>query len=125
MSSLATATPVAAQGADIATVTTTIASGASLTTAIDLGTKRLAGIIIPASWTTANLTLQASADGTNWFNVYDALGTEYTITAAASRAIIVPLTDMIGFRYLKIRSGTSGTPVNQTAARTLTLICVR
>lgn len=125
MSSLATATPVAAQGADIATVTTTIASGASLTTAIDLTTKRLAGIIIPASWTTADLTLQASADGTNWFNVYDALGTEYTITAAASRAIIVPLTDMIGFRYLKIRSGTSGTPVNQTDARTLTLICVR
>lgn len=123
--SLATATPVAAQGADIATVTTTIAAASSLSPAIDLTTKRLAGIIIPASWTTANLTLQASADGTNWFNVYDALGTEYTITAAASLAIIVPLTDMIGFRYLKIRSGTSGTPVNQTDARTLTLICVR
>ena len=125
MSSLATATPVAAQGADIATVTTTIAAASSLSPAIDLTTKRLAGIIIPASWTTADLTLQASADGTNWFDVYDALGTEYTITAAASRAIIVPLTDMIGFRYLKIRSGTSGTPVNQSAARTLTLICVR
>lgn len=123
--SLATATPVAAQGADIATVTTTIAAAASLSPAIDLTTKRLAGIIIPSSWSAANLTMQVSPDGTNWSDLYDSVGTEYTITAAASRAIIVPLHDMIGFRYIKIRSGTAGTPVNQTDARTLTLICVR
>jgi hypothetical protein len=30
--------------------------------------------------------------------------------------------DWVGVRFLKIRSGTAGTPVNQAAARTLTLV---
>jgi hypothetical protein len=30
--------------------------------------------------------------------------------------------DWIGVRYMKVRSGTSGTPVNQGGARTITLV---
>lgn len=116
---------VSASSATIATTTATIANGASLSGAIDLSAGRLARIAIPASWTTANLTFQTSADNVTFNDLYDSYGTEYTATVGgASRAIIIPLADFIGVRYLKIRSGTTGTPVNQGADRTLTLVLV-
>lgn len=106
------------------TVSATIANGASLSAAIDLGDSRaLAAIVMPASWTTANLTFQASPDGTSYFDLYDG-GAERSVTASTSRVIAVTIVDWLGLRYLKIRSGTSGTPVTQGADRTLTLITV-
>jgi hypothetical protein len=106
------------------TVSATIANGASLSAAIDLGDSRaLAAIVMPASWTTANPTFQASPDGTSYFDVYDG-GAERSVTASTSRVISVAIVDWLGLLYLKIRSGTSGTPVTQGADRTLTLITV-
>lgn len=103
----------------------TIANGASLSGAIDLGTNRLFAIVMSTSWTTANLTFQVSSDGSNFYDLYDDAGTEVTFTAAASR--VIQNTNpgrWLGFRYLKIRSGTSGTAVNQGGARTLTVMAV-
>ena len=104
------------------TTTATIANGQSLSGAVNLSGFTLIGIDMPASWTTANLTLQASIDNSTWDNVFDSLGTEVTITAAASRFILLNPADFVSVRYLKVRSGTSGTPVNQGGARTITLI---
>lgn len=116
----------AAVMAPIYTKTVTIANGASLSDAVDLKNGRLAGIIIPASWTTANLTFQVSPDGSNWVDRYDHQGAEYTVVVGgASRSISVPLVDFIGVRHLKVRSGTTGSAVNQGGARSLTLIVVR
>lgn len=116
---------VAAVGAQVTTTTATITNGTSLSTGIDLGTARLSRIVIPAAWTAANITFQASADGVTYADLYDASGTEYTITVGgASRSIIVPLADFVGIRYVKVRSGTTGSPVNQGADRALTLVLV-
>lgn len=116
---------IAVSSAQILTTTATILSGASLSSAIDLSAGRLSRIAIPASWTTANLTFQTSADNSTFNDLYDSYGTEYTVTVGgASRAIVIPLADFIGVRYLKIRSGTTGTPVNQGADRILTLVLV-
>ena len=104
--------------------TATIANGASLSDAIDCAVARLGRITLPAAWTAAALTFQVSPDGTNWFNLYDAAGTEYTAQAAASRAVIIPVADFLSVRYLKVRSGTSGAPVAQGAERALTLSLV-
>jgi hypothetical protein len=104
------------------TTTVTIDNGASLSGAVNLSGFTLIGIDMPASWTAANLTLQASVDNSTWDNVFDSLGTEVTITAAASRFILLNPADFVSVRYLKVRSGTSGTPVNQGGARTITLI---
>ena len=105
--------------------TATIANGASLSGTVDLGTNRLFAIVMPASWTTAGLTFRVSADGTNFFDLYDDAGTEVTFVAAASRVIQNSNPGRwLGFRYLQIRSGTSGTPVNQGGARSLTIIGV-
>lgn len=103
--------------------TATIANGASLSGVVGLGAEvSIAVIIMPAAWTAADLTFQGSIDGTTFYDVYNDAGDEYLIPTAASRIIIlnVPLS----FFYAKIRSGTTGSPVTQAAARTITLICL-
>jgi len=111
-------------GPQVSTFPVTIANGGSLSPAIDLALGRLTRIIMPAAWDTANLTFQTSMDGVTWNNFYDSYGTEYTVTAAAARSILIPLADFIGVQFIKIRSGTNASPVNQTADRALTLVVV-
>lgn len=92
---------------------------------VDLGPYRLGGIAIPSSWITAtSITFQASADGTNWYNLFDEVGTEISIGVAASRLARLSLADWLSLRWLRLRSGTSGAPVNQTNSPVLTLILV-
>lgn len=111
------------------TVSATIANGAALSSAIDMtqwiaqGSPTPIAIIMPAAWTTAGITLQASNDGVNYNEVYTQAGSEYTVTTpAASEYIILNPPDLEGMTYIKIRSGTAGSPVNQGAARTISLV---
>ena len=104
---------------------TTIANGESLSGLVELGTLTLVGIEIPADWTAANLTLQTTNEsGGTLVDVYDKAGNEYTITVGGtSRFIALDKSDLQGIgRFIKLRSGTSGTPVNQGADRVLKLI---
>ncbi len=105
----------------IETVDAVIAINTALSAALNVSGATVIGIAMPAAWTAANLTFQASVDGSTYNDVYDDAGAEYTVTAAAARYIILDPADFAGFRFLKIRSGTTGTPVNQVAARTLVL----
>ena len=100
----------------------TIAEDASLSGALSLSDYSTARIDMPAGWDAAALTFQVSADGTTWLNLYDSTGAEYAVAAAASTAIILPPSDFLSAGWLKIRSGTAGSPVVQTAARTLTVV---
>lgn len=109
-------------GSSLTTATATIANGASLSAAVTLAGKGVIRLNMPATWTAANLTFQVSVDNVTYFDLYDKTGTEYTVTAAVSRSIIMPPADFVGMNYLKIRSGTSGTPVNQGASRDITVI---
>jgi len=107
------------------TQTAVIALGQSFSQALDLGGKRLYAIQMPTAWTTANLTFQIGIGdmlaNATFANMFDKSGNEYTITAAASETLVPPLADFIGARFLKIRSGTNGTPVVQGATRNLLL----
>ena len=105
-----------------ALVTATIANAASLSDAIDLQGGRAVAIRMPAAWTTAVLTFQGSEDDSNYADIYTAGGVELQCAAAASRWIILEPQFFLGCRYLKIRSGTSGTPVAQGAARSLSVV---
>ena len=99
-----------------------IANGASLSGVADLTGFMLAGIQMPSAWTAASLTFQVSLDGTTFQDMYATDGTEVTVTgAAASRFLAFVPSDFAGARYLKVRSGTSGSAVTQGAARTLVL----
>lgn len=99
-----------------------IALNASLSGAVAIGEKVAIGILMPAAWDAANLTFQGSVDGAAFSNVYDSSGNELTVTAAASRYICLDPTVFVGLNQIKVRSGTNGTPVNQTAARALTIV---
>lgn len=102
----------------------TIANGTSLSAALDLTLLGGApvGIQMTAAWTAANLTYQVSADNTLFQDYFDSAGTEISTTAAAARFIRLTPADFAGIRFLKIRSGTSGVPVNQAADRALQLV---
>lgn len=103
--------------------TTTILSGASLSSVVSLPEGMfLSGVQIPSAWTTANLTFQVSIDGATYTDVYDSFGSEITVTVGgASRFVNLIPQEWAGFRHFKIRSGTTGTPVNQAGDRTLNL----
>jgi len=99
----------------------TIASGASLSAGVNLSGRVLAGVYMPASWTSADLTFQASNDGSTWFNVYmDAA--EVTVAATAATYVAIDPVAFLGVKHIKVRSGASGAAVNQAADRVLTLM---
>ncbi len=84
---------------------------------ISVGNTILDTLLVPAGWDAANITLLGSIDGTTFFPVHDAAGVEVVLTAAAGRIIRFPPYFRLGFPFLRIRSGTTAAPVNQTAAR--------
>lgn len=98
-----------------------IASGQSLSGAIDLSRWSPVAIQLPAAWTPANVTFQASHDDMTFADVYEVNG-EVTYPAAAGRYLALDVATFAGMRFLKVRSGTAATPVNQAAARTLVVI---
>lgn len=104
----------------------TIASGESVSSVIDLTVSayrcpRLCAISV-GDWTTAGITVLVSdaVDGT-FRPLYDQNGNEYVVTVSADKTFVVTPADTIGFGFMKIRSGTAASPVNQAAERTLTL----
>ncbi len=108
---------------DYAAFGVTIANGASLSGAVDLRGYVPYGIEMPAAWTAAGLSFEVSSDGINFVDLYDSTG-EYTLSATAGTAIGFPGANVFtGFKYMKVRSGTSGTPVNQGADRVLKILC--
>jgi len=103
-------------------VSATISSGGNLSGAIDLNGLSLVAIIMPSAFDGTTLTFQASHNGTNWFELHDAAGNAITVTVGANRYIQLDWQRFLGIRYIRIRSGTASSPVNQTAARTLHLV---
>lgn len=117
------AAPLRAQaGVGVTVSTVTILSAASLSGALYMGENVPVALLMPSSWTTASLTYQCSTDGTTYGNVYDDGGTEMTSTTAASRFVTLPAALFAGCKYIKIRSGTSGSPVTQGGDRVLTVV---
>ena len=112
-----------AQSINIAYQTATIAAASSLSGEVDLGAFQLVGINMPAAWTAAALTFQVSTDGgTTWTEMTTSAGAAVSYTVAASQFIAIDPTLWQGVTAVKVRSGTSGTPVAQGAQALLTLV---
>jgi len=111
----------------ITTINVTIANGTSLSAAVNLGAQKLRGIAMPAAWTAAALSFQVSVDGSTFIELTDPRpsGVAYAaasgMAAAASQYLTIDPVLFEGVAVLKVRSGVSGTPVNQGADRVLTL----
>lgn len=105
--------------------TATIESGASLSDAVPLTGFTPVALQLPAAWTAADISFQASwDDGVTFADVYH-LGVEYVITGVPTTGgawISIDPRAILGAGKLKVRSGVSATPVNQGAARTIKVI---
>ena len=90
---------------------------------IDLAGSVLVGIEMPAGWDAADITVIGSTDGgATSKELVDDGGTAVQFVVAANRLIPVDWAAMLCPRWLRLRSGTSGTPVNQTADRLIGLV---
>lgn len=99
------------------TRTVTIANGATVSAAADMGAASLVGIITPAALTGTAFGLQASADGVSYADVYGTSGSAVSVTAAPSRYIAVPRTTIDGARFVRVVSGSA-----EGGARSITLV---
>ena len=90
----------------------------------DLVGNAIVGFEMPANIEGATaITFQATGEpGGTFLNMYTAAGAELTVTVGVDQHIPVNPTHFASARFLKIRLGTSGTPVVATADRVLTVI---
>ena len=108
-------------------VTWTIAINTSLSAAIQIGDKGVpVRIAFPAAWTAAVVTFQWSHDNSTFYELEDENGDAIVLvsseTAMESQGVKVDPNWFDGCNYIKVRSGTSGSAVNQAAARTGTVV---
>lgn len=109
----------------------TIANGTALSGEVFVDASRIVGIQMPAGWDAANITLQASLRGSGnpvvrtFGEVVDTAGAEIVLATAPAANEYVALPDtmaLLGLGVVKVRSGTVGVPVNQTAERSFFLV---
>jgi hypothetical protein len=99
-----------------------IASSGNLSSSVHIGDNIILAVVVPANWTTATVTFQGSIDNSTFYNLNDDTGTEVSVTVAAGESSQVP--DPLIFapwNYIKVRSGASGSEVNQPALTVLLL----
>lgn len=101
--------------------TVTIADSAALSGALNVQGWDVMAIEQPANCEGTAFTFQASQDGSTFADVYDNTGTELSVTKSATAAQLLTLgTKQIqGVAQIKVRSGTTGAPTNQTGAATI------
>lgn len=117
---------------------TTIPANMSLSGEVDLGGMSLVGIEVPASWAGTAITFQSKsnktedldASGNNnspvWKNVYDDAGTEVSVVVGQNQIHVVGTVTKAAIgalRFLRLRSGSAASPVNQNPGKDIRLIC--
>lgn len=94
-------------GMETGTNTVTISSGQTASGALDLRGRAFVGFIMPAAFTGSSVTFQGSADGTNFYALYNSDNTQFSITVSTSRYYCLNPADFLGMQQLKIVSGSA------------------
>jgi hypothetical protein len=106
----------------------TLHSGESLSDAVQVPAgQRAISFTLPADWEDSSLTFQASADGSAFFEVTEALTALDFLTFTGAKAgmlIYAPTWNSARLPYLRVRSGTLAEAQTQSGDRTLNLIVV-
>jgi hypothetical protein len=97
----------------------TIQAGQSLSDPIDCSAGTIEHIAMPAAWTGALLSFQASGDNTTYYDMFRSDNTEITINITPNTVIALSpdLFPVTAKTWLKIRSGSRNYPVAQQAQR--------
>jgi hypothetical protein len=83
----------------------TIASLGRNSSAVTIGSMTICGLIMPATWTAATLSMEMSIDnGVTWHQVYDNDGTQIVLTVDASRYVKLDPADFAGINTLRLVS---------------------
>ncbi len=108
------------------TTTVTILTGASLSNTVDLAGKTVVGIEMPAGWDAAALSFQTAASAAaNVGDLYDEDGEVSIPTGSVVANGVIGFQKIARFEhaeFIAVRSGPTGSAVNQTAERIITLI---
>lgn len=101
-----------------------IPAGGSISQPVDCTAGRLIQINTPDAWDPGSqyITFQVSPSGNDYNDLYLANGEELMLTCQPNQAIAVQAADWPSGRFIKVRSGSSANPVNQSAAREFELI---
>lgn len=104
--------------------TATILSGQSVSNELDLGGSIPLHILIPAAWTAAAITIETSLDGINWVPfIYDDANALVQISSpVAGNLYTLSFWGVYGLKKFRLRSGTSSSPINQSADRSITIV---
>lgn len=108
-------------------LTATIALGASESGVIDLEGYQLTALHMSAAWDTAVISFLSAPTIDGTYQPVYADGIEVTEPVAAGRCcpISANAVGLASLRFIKLRSGTAGVPVVQTAERVITLALKR
>lgn len=98
----------------------TIASGSSLSSAINIGDNPAVAIVVPAAVT---VTFQGSLDNSNFYDIYKDSGSpqEYQVACSVSGVQTLDMNQFLMPRFVKVRIGTSASPSAVSAATVVTL----
>lgn len=106
----------------------TIASGASLSDALDMRGFRVIALRQPASCEGAVFTFQGSYDGGATFEDIQTEAAELSITKSATLAQLLILKQdfcIFGPTHLKVRTGTSAGPTVQVTTAVVVSVCLQ
>jgi len=101
---------------NVRTISTSIAVGQSRTEAIALNQFGVTGMFVSGSRCTASYVgFEVSPDGNTYYPLIGIDNAEVLVTVTtASRAFALETNDFIGWNHIKIREGTSASPVLQS-----------
>ena len=94
-----------------------VSSSATDSNVINLGGGLLVGLVMPSTWTAADITLKAGPTDSTLLDVYDDAGNQETLTVAASRYVTVEPKTLVGANFVQLISSN-----NQAADRTVTVV---
>jgi hypothetical protein len=109
---------VAVGGAALVVLTSTIASGQTVSSAVDILGRKIAGIDMGAAFTGTALSIKNAADETNYRPVHDTSGNAISWTVAGDRFLKFD-PPLHGYEKIKLVSGSA-----EAADRTLSVVLV-
>jgi hypothetical protein len=100
-----------------------IQAGESLSNGVDCTEGAIVRLTMSEFWTPANISFQISSDGDRYNNLVDTNGQEYVMTVVPGSAVVLGqyAAFLRAIAFLKIRSGTSSSPVLQGELRSFAI----
>jgi len=100
----------------------TIPEGGTESNVLSIGTDYICGLICPEDWTPAVVSVLISAQGDNYFDLFDGKGNEFVFNVKPGVVMAVDPYLLLCATYIRLRSGTRENPVEQSGERRFYLI---